>query len=236
MRVEIQQLLKSYHGKAVVDIPSLTISAYESIGIVGNNGAGKTTLLRLILDLVRPDRGRVLIDGRPSAKTVRWKRGTAVYLGEEFLVPFLTPMEYFYFIGDAYQIPRETIEDRLQLFPDFATGALTGPAEKYIRELSDGNQQKTGILGALLPDPDLLVFDEPFLNLDPSSQSVFKRFLNQPAFRRETTVILSSHNLTHITEVCDRILLLEEGRVMQDMTCTGETADQLARYFDSGEK
>jgi len=236
VRVEIQQLLKSYHGKAVVDIPSLTISACESVGIVGNNGAGKTTLLRLILDLVRPDRGTVRIDGMPSAKTARWKRSTAVYLGEEFLVPFLTPREYFYFIGDAYDIPREEVEQRLHSFEPFLPAGAARAEEPYIRELSDGNKQKTGILGALLPHPGLLIFDEPFLNLDPSSQSVFKRLLNQFALRQETTVLLSSHNLTHLTEVCDRILLLEEGRVMQDMTCTGETADQLARYFDSGEE
>lgn len=235
MHVEIRNLLKIYKGVTAVDIPFLAIPGGESIGLVGNNGAGKTTLIRLILDLVRPDRGKVFIDGMQPAKTVRWKRITAVYLGEEFLVPFLTPMEYFYFIGDAYSIPHPEIDQRLDLLRSFIPNGQFGTAEKYIRDLSDGNKQKTGIAGALLSHPRLLIFDEPFLNLDPSAQSLFKNILNQKRIRQETTVIISSHNLTHITEICDRIIVLEAGKVAQDMVTTEETPSLLAGYFDRAE-
>lgn len=227
MDIRIDILQKTYGRVTALDVDSLEITSAESFGLVGNNGAGKTTFLRLVLDLIEATQGRVYLDETCVATSEAWKTRTASYLDEGFLIDFLTPLEYVDLVGGFYGM--DVDEAMLAPFRGFLEEqALDGSA--YIRALSAGNRKKVGLVAALLVEPDLLVLDEPFANLDPTSQHRLKGYL-RALHARGTTLILSSHNLQHVTDVCDRIALLEEGRIILDTERAAGTLDELEAYF-----
>jgi len=228
--IEIKELKKVYGDAIVVNVPHLEISKGESIGLVGNNGAGKTTLFRTILDLIRPEKGEVLSNGENVAQSENWKNYTAAYLDESFLIDYLTPEEYFYFIGGLHQQSRAQVDEHLANFTDFFNGEILQKG-KYIRDLSKGNQCKVGVVACLLQNPELLMLDEPFANIDPSTQIRLKNFLKDLNRSRGITTIVSSHDLNHITEVCDRILLMEKGKIIKDIATSSGTLKELEEYF-----
>ena len=118
----------------------------------------------------------------------------------------------------------------LESMKEFFNGEILG-SKKLIRDLSKGNQKKTGIAAALLSDPQILVLDEPFTALDPTSQIRLKRMLNELKSTRSMTMLISSHDLNHVTEVCDRIVVLEKGLVVRDTQTTQDTLKELESYF-----
>lgn len=232
MMIQIENLKKQFGNKLATDIPALQIGEGELLGIVGNNGAGKTTLFRLALDLLRADEGRVLIGGTDVSRSEAWKQTTGAFIDEGFLIDYLTPEEYFLFVGRTYKLDKEEIERRLRSFERLMNGEIVGQ-RKLIRDYSAGNKQKIGIIAAMLHHPSLLILDEPFNFLDPTSQSVTKHLLSDYCKQHNATVLLSSHNLTHITDICPRILLLEEGRIIRDIPNSDNSAnEELQNYFD----
>jgi ABC-2 type transport system ATP-binding protein len=228
--IQITDLKKTYNGVTVVNIPQLHLAAGESIGLVGNNGAGKTTLFRMILDLVRPTEGEVRLKEANVRKTESWKQYTGSYLDEGFLVDFLTPDEYFRFIGKLHGLSEGDVTQFLGQFADFFNNEITG-TNKFIRDLSKGNQKKVGIAAALMGNPDLLILDEPFANLDPSTQIRLKNLLKTLKAEKNMTMFISSHDLNHTIDVCDRIVVLEKGRVVQDSPVYENTMQELEKYF-----
>jgi len=228
--IEIKDLKKIYAGVTVVDVPHLEIRKGESIGLIGNNGAGKTTLFRTILDLIRPEKGEVLSRGENVAHSENWKKYTAAYLDESFLIDYLTPEEYFYFIGGLHQQTHAYVDDHLTSLTDFFNGEILNKG-KYIRDLSKGNQCKVGVAACLLQNPELLMLDEPFANIDPSTQIRLKNFLKDLNKSRGITTIVSSHDLSHVTEVCERILLMEKGKIIKDIATSSGTLRELEEYF-----
>jgi ABC-2 type transport system ATP-binding protein len=228
MRLSVSSLRKSYDAFDL-SVPDLQIEPGTRFGLVGNNGAGKTTFLRLVLDLVRADDGAVMLDGDPVDETTDWKSRTGSFLGERFLIDFLTPDEYWQFIGSTYELSDAEIDRRLQRYTDFYTDEPIGKTTKYIRDLSQGNRNKAGVIAALLPDPDLVVFDEPFASLDPRSQIWLKDHLAEE--QADTTLLVSSHDLDHVTAVCDRIAILENGSIARDAATDPDTLGDLERYF-----
>lgn len=231
--IEIKDLKKVYGNAIVVDIPHLEIRKGESIGLIGNNGAGKTTLFRMMLDLIRPERGEVLSNGENVAQSEKWKDYTASYLDEGFLIDYLTPEEYFYFIGGLAQQNRTHVDDFLATFADFFNGEILKKG-KYIRDLSKGNQCKVGVAACLLQNPELLMLDEPFANIDPSTQIRLKNLIKDLNKQQGMTTIVSSHDLNHVTEVCDRILLMEKGKIIKDIATNSSTLKELEEYFAVG--
>ena len=232
MIVAINNLKKRFGEKLAINIGNYTISHGTMLGLVGNNGAGKTTLFRLILDLLKADEGEVHIDHINVSKSEEWKQHTGAFIDDSFLIDYLTPEEYFYFLGRVYGLKKEEIHERLVPFIRFMNGEVLDQ-KKLIRNFSRGNQQKIGIIGAMLHRPSLLILDEPFNFLDPSSQSVIKHVLAE--YNRETgaTILVSSHNLSHTTDVCNRIALLENGVVIRDIDNSAHTAEQeLESYFN----
>jgi ABC-2 type transport system ATP-binding protein len=219
-----------YNGINVLDIPALTIPQGESFGLVGNNGAGKTTLFRLILDLIEASNGHVEIENQKVARNDCWKSIVGSFLDEGFLIDYLTPEEYFSFVGKLYHKSEGDIADFMETMKDFFNGEITG-TKKLIRDFSKGNQKKIGITAALLGDPKILILDEPFTALDPSSQIRLKRFLNELQEKTNITMLISSHDLNHITEVCKRIVVLEKGIAVKDITTNTETLEELQSYF-----
>ncbi|MEF8866791.1 MAG: ABC transporter ATP-binding protein [Salinibacter sp.] len=228
MRLETDALTKRYDDFEL-SIPELTIEPGTAFGLVGNNGAGKTTFLRLVLDLIRADEGSVRLGGEVVADTFDWKTRTGSYLGSSFLIDFLTPDEYWHFVGQTYELSGAAIDERLAQFDDFYVDEPIGETTKYIRDLSTGNQNKAGLIAALLPEPDLLVFDEPFASLDPRSQIQLKELLQER--RGDTTMLISSHDLGHVTDVSDRIAILEAGEIVRDEPTDPDTLEELTRYF-----
>ena len=228
--IEIKSLKKVYNGVTVVDIPELTIRAGETIGLIGNNGAGKTTLFRMMLDLIRPDKGGILSKDKNVAETEEWKNYTSSYLDEGFLIDYLTPEEYFYFIGSLFQMNKAHIDSELQNFNEFFNGEILNKG-KYIRDLSKGNQSKVGVVASLLQNPELLMLDEPFANIDPSTQIRLKNIVKDLSRDKQITSIISSHDLNHVTEVCERILLMEKGKIIKDIATNSNTLRELEEYF-----
>jgi ABC-2 type transport system ATP-binding protein len=232
--IEIKNLTKVYAGQTVVNIPALEIKKGESIGLVGNNGAGKTTLFRMILDLIRPESGEVLSNGHNVAGAEEWKNYTASYLDEGFLIDYLTPEEYFYFIGGLHQQNKAQVDEYLLKLSDFFNGEILKKG-KYIRDLSKGNQCKVGVGSCLLQKPELLMLDEPFANIDPSTQFRLKNILKTENKNNGVTTIVSSHDLNHVTDVCDRILLMEKGQIIKDIATSSSTLSELEEYFGVGQ-
>jgi ABC-2 type transport system ATP-binding protein len=228
--ITINNLIKSYNGNTVVNIPSLAFEAGELVGLVGNNGAGKTTLFRLLLDLVRADKGQIFSNQMDVATSEKWKTYTAAYLDEGFLIQYLTPEEYFYFVGKLNGISKVDVDEFLLEFGVFFDGSIL-KSGKFIRDLSKGNQFKVGIVACLLQKPEVVVLDEPFANLDPSSQMRLVKMLKDLAVQKKVTVLVSSHDLNHVTDVCHRILLMERGRIIKDIDTTADTLQELEAYF-----
>lgn len=229
--IKITNLKKNYKKKNVLNITDLSIIDGEIFGLVGNNGAGKTTLLRLMLDLIRADEGEVRSDGNTISKTETWKDYTASYLDEGFLIEYLTPEEFLGFIADEYRLTKEDLDSRLARFNDFFNGEVLGQGKKYIRDFSKGNRQKIGVASALVTEPRVLILDEPFNSLDPTSQILLKRILSDYNRKTGATMIISSHDLNHVTEICTRIAIIERGFIIRDLHNEGQAMAELADYF-----
>lgn len=230
--IEAKNLTKVYGRTTVLNIPELTIPKGESFGLVGNNGAGKTTFFSLILDIIKADSGQVLSDGKNVKGSEHWKSYTGSYLDENFLIDFLTPEEYFEFLGSLYSLNKDDTRTRLNLFSDFFNGEVLGK-KKYIRHLSKGNQKKVGIAAALLFNPQILILDEPFPNLDPSTVIRLKNLLKDLNKNKDVTILVSSHDLNHVTEVCERIVILKEGIIAEDIRTNEDTLKKLEEYFSA---
>ncbi|MCD7925202.1 MAG: ABC transporter ATP-binding protein [Bacteroides sp.] len=232
MKIIIDQLKKNFGTKVAVDIESYTIQSGDMLGLVGNNGAGKTTLFRLMLDLLKADNGNVSIGEINVSKSEEWKNITGAFIDESFLIDYLTPEEYFYFVGKMYGLKKDVVDERVVRFERFMNGEVIGQ-KKLIRNYSAGNKQKIGIISAMLHQPQLLILDEPFNFLDPSSQSIIKHILK--AYNEETgaTVLVSSHNLNHTVDICPRIALLENGSIIRDIDNKDNSAEkELEDYFN----
>ena len=230
--ITINKLQKNFGEKKAVDIENYIINQGEMLGLVGNNGAGKTTLFRLILDLLKTDAGNVTINDIDVSKSEEWKKFTGAFIDDGFLIDYLTPEEYFYFVGKMYGLKKEEVDERLTQFERFMNGEVVGQ-KKFIRNFSAGNKQKIGIISAMLHYPQLLILDEPFNFLDPSSQSVIKHLLKKYNEEHNATVIISSHNLNHTVDVCPRIALLEHGVIIRDIQNENNSAEkELEDYFN----
>ncbi len=228
--ININNISKVYNGVIVLNIPELKISKGESFGLVGNNGAGKTTLFRCILDLIRPNTGEVISDGHSVSKTAVWKSFTGSYLDEGFVIDFLTPEEYFSFLANINGLSKDDLKEFLTNFEEFFNGEVLGK-RKHIRDFSSGNQKKVGIAAALISKPDVLILDEPFNSLDPTTQIRLKNLLKKLDEETQITMLISSHDLNHVTEVCKRIVVLHEGSIAHDIQKGKDTLKELEEYF-----
>lgn len=228
--ISVQALKKSYKNVPVLDVDQLFIGQNESFGLVGNNGAGKTTLFRTILDLIRPSEGNVEINGKNVQGNDEWKSYVGSFLDEGFLIPYLTPDEYFKFVGELHRYSDADVKNFLEKFEELFNGEIIGK-NKYISDLSKGNLKKVGIAAAFMGSPQIIMLDEPFENLDPTSQIRLKTLIQQERKQRNITYLISSHDLNHVTEICERIVILEKGKVLKDIKGSHNTLAELEEYF-----
>jgi ABC-2 type transport system ATP-binding protein len=184
----------------------------------------------MILDLVRPTSGEVRINGTNVQGNDEWKHYVGSYLDENFLIPYLTPEEYFRFVGKLHGYSEEDLKNFYSKFEELFHGEVLG-RNKFIGDLSKGNLKKVGIAAAFIGNPQVVMLDEPFENLDPTSQIRLKQLLARERQLRNLTYLISSHDLNHVTEICDRIVILEKGKVIKDLKGAEDTLIQLEEYF-----
>ena len=228
--IQVNNLSKTYNGTTVLKIDTLEIKKGESFGLVGNNGAGKTTFFSLLLDLIQPSTGNVINNGVEVNTSESWKPFTASFLDESFLIGYLTPEEYFYFIGDLRGQNKADVDTLLAKHEEFFNGEIL-KNKKYLRDLSKGNQKKVGIIATLIGNPEVIILDEPFANLDPTTQFRLKRIIKDLADNPEITVLVSSHDLQHTVDVSDRIVAMHKGEVVKDIQTSEETLKELELFF-----
>jgi ABC-2 type transport system ATP-binding protein len=227
-----KDISKAYNGTTVLKVDELSIPKGQSFGLVGNNGAGKTTYFSLLLDLIKPTTGNITNNSVVVDESEDWKPFTSSFIDESFLIGYLTPEEYFYFIGDLRGQNKADVDALTSKFEDFFNGEIVGK-KKYLRDLSKGNQKKAGIVAALIGNPDVIILDEPFANLDPTTQIRLKHILKDLAEKQGVTILISSHDLMHVTDVCERIVVLEKGEVVKDLETNPATLKELEAYFSS---
>ncbi|MCM5662382.1 ABC transporter ATP-binding protein [Galbibacter mesophilus] len=228
--ITVENLSKTYNGNMVLSIENLEIPNGQIFGLVGNNGAGKTTLFSLLLDLIQPSSGFVKNNDVQVNASENWKPFTAAFIDETFLIGYLTPEEYFYFIGELRGLNKEDVNVFLKDYEEFFHGEILG-GKKYLRDLSKGNQKKVGIVAAFIGKPKVIILDEPFANLDPSTQFRLKKLIKNFKDEPEVTVLISSHDLLHVTEVCERIVVLEKGKTVKDIQTSEATLKELETFF-----
>lgn len=228
--LSISNLKKTYKENTVLNIPTLEIPQGQSFGLIGNNGAGKTTLFRIILDLIRATEGSVSIDNQDVSQTEDWKKFTGSFIDEKFLIGYLTPEEYFNFLAEVYDLSKVDLDNFLLQFKELYNDEIFGH-KKYIRDLSKGNKKKVGVTGALIGNPSIVLLDEPFENLDPTSQIRLKKIIAQYKKDKNVTFLISSHDLNHVTEISERIVALEKGEIIKDLAVNERTLEELNEYF-----
>ena len=228
--IQVTQLSKKYGAATVLNIENLQIPKGQSFGLVGNNGAGKTTFFSLILDLIQPSTGKIINNNVQVNLSEDWKPFTASFLDESFLIGYLTPEEYFYFIGDLRGQNKADVDALLSKHAEFFNGEILNN-KKYLRDLSKGNQKKVGIIATLIGNPEVVILDEPFANLDPTTVIRLKKIIKDLAENPDVTVLVSSHDLQHTVEVCDRIVALNKGEVVKDIQTSVETLKELEAFF-----
>ena len=230
--IKAYSLSKEYRGEKVLNLSELEIPKGELFGLIGNNGAGKTTFFSLLLDLIEATSGTIEINNIMVHQSEAWKPFISAFIDESYLIGYLTVEEYFYFLGSLRGKTQVEVDSWIKTYEPFFNGEILNQ-KKYLRDFSKGNQKKVGIVGALIGQPEVIVLDEPFANLDPTTQIRLKSLIKEEAMNNGTTFLISSHDLTHVTEVCDRIVLLDKGTVLKDIKKTSSTLKELEQYFSN---
>ncbi|HEX8269298.1 MAG TPA: ABC transporter ATP-binding protein [Flavobacterium sp.] len=228
--IQVTQLTKKYNGVTVLNIPSLDIGKGESFGLVGNNGAGKTTFFSLLLDLIEPTTGKIVSNHVQVNTSEAWKPFTSAFIDESFLIGYLTAEEYFYFVGDLRNQSKADVDALLAKHEEFFNGEIL-KSRKYLRDLSKGNMKKVGIIATLIGSPEVIILDEPFANLDPTTVSRLKKIIRELALDPNVTILVSSHDLVHTVEVCSRIVALNKGEIVKDIQTSAQTLQELETFF-----
>ncbi len=229
--IQVNNLSKTYNnGVKVLNITNLEIPKGQSFGLVGNNGAGKTTFFSLLLDLIQPSTGFIKNNSIQVNTSEAWKPFTAAFIDESFLIGYLTAEEYFYFIGDLRGQNKADVDALLAKHEEFFNGEIL-KSKKYLRDLSKGNMKKVGIIATLIGSPEVVILDEPFANLDPTTVNRLKKIIKELSDNPEVTVLVSSHDLVHTVEVCNRIVALNKGEIVKDIETSPETLKELEAFF-----
>lgn len=228
--IQVNNLTKKYNATTVLNIQELQIPKGQSFGLVGNNGAGKTTFFSLLLDLIEPTTGGIINHNIEVNTSENWKNFTGAFLDESFLIGYLTAEEYFYFIGELRGQNKADVDALLKKYEEFFNNEILN-TKKYLRDLSKGNMKKVGIIATLIGNPEVVILDEPFANLDPTTVNRLKKIVKELAENPNVTVLISSHDLMHTVEVCNRIVALNKGEIVKDINTSEETLKELEAFF-----
>jgi ABC-2 type transport system ATP-binding protein len=224
--LKAENLRKAFNGFVAVDNLSVEIEKGEIYGLLGPNGAGKTTSIKMITGLLKPDSGRVLINGKPADKKDN-SQSVGLCPQEIVLWNNLTCVEQLVFISEMYNVPgiiaRRRAKDLLEKI------GLTEKSKKLVKTLSGGMQRRMNLLMALMHDPEILILDEPEAGLDPQSRVMVRDFIH--SLSKTKTVILTTHNMDEADRVCDRITIIDKGKML-----VTDSPENLKRKIGKGDK
>ena len=205
--VEVSHIVKSYADKAVVNDLSFSVAQGEVFGLIGPNGAGKTTTIRMMMDIIKPDSGEVTVLGEKLSEASKNKLG---YLPEERgLYRKLTVVDSIIYLASLKGMDRRSAEKRADELLE-QTGMLPHKGKK-IEELSRGMGQIIQFIVTIVHSPELVILDEPFAGLDPVNRELLKGMVADLRSQGKA-MILSTHQMNEVEELCDRILMINHGR------------------------
>jgi ABC-2 type transport system ATP-binding protein len=221
--IQVENLVKHYAHVKAVDGVSFSVAQGEIFGLLGPNGAGKTTTIRTLMDIIKPDSGSIKLMGQPVTEASKARIG---YLPEERgLYKSFKLLECLAYLGALKGLPRKNARQRAESL--LKRTGLEEYGNRKIKELSKGMTQKAQFLAAIVHDPALLIMDEPFQGLDPVNTELLKTLLLEEQARGKT-VILSTHNMNQVEEMCNRILLIDHGQAV----LYGSLGEIKARYAE----
>jgi ABC-2 type transport system ATP-binding protein len=209
MSIEVQNISKSYGAQKALDNVSFSVKKGEIVGFLGPNGAGKSTLMKILTTFINADEGTASINGSDVAENQKAVQLSVGYLPEHNpLYLDLYVREYLAFNADVYKVAKGRIEEVIQL-----TG-LTPESHKKIGQLSKGYRQRVGLATALLHNPDVLILDEPTTGLDPNQLVEIRNVIKNVG--KDKTVFLSTHIMQEVEAICDRVIIIDHGRIVTD--------------------
>lgn len=215
MDILVDNITKRYGPQKAVDNVSFKVKTGEILGFLGPNGAGKSTTMKAITCYLSPNDGDIKVGGSSIHEQPEEIKKRIGYLPESN--PLYTDMpviDYLKFIAEIHGIEKGKVKSRIREMVDVC--GLEGEKHKKIRELSKGYRQRVGLAQALIHDPDVLVLDEPTTGLDPNQIVEIRELIRK--IGREKTVLLSSHILAEVEATCDRILIINKGKIVADGT------------------
>lgn len=213
--IEVKNLVKRYGDHTVVDNLSFTVNDGQIYGFLGPNGAGKSTTMNIITGYIGMTEGEVIVNGHSITDEPNEVRRLVGYLPEQPpLYPDMTPKEYLMFAAELKKIPKSEREDAVNEVMDMTM--ITSRQDRLIKNLSKGYRQRVGFAQAILGYPDVIILDEPTVGLDPKQIIEFRQIIRNLAGKH--TVILSSHILSEVQEICDHILIIHHGKLIADGT------------------
>ncbi len=223
--IRTTHLSKKYGAVPAVEELSLTVNKGEIYGFLGNNGAGKTTTLRMLLGLVRPDSGTIEILGKDIQPGEKMLSRVGAMIESPGFYPNLTARENLMIFAHLLGISKQDQIDRL-----LEMAGLSAAGDKKVGSFSMGMKQRLGIIRTLIADPELLILDEPTNGLDPNGIVEVRRFLKKLSREREITILLSSHQLSEVELLADRIGILHHGKLLDEITLS-DFARSKRRYL-----
>ena len=212
-RIVLHDVTRRFGRLTAVDRVSFSVEPGEIVGLLGHNGAGKTTLLRVINGLLRPDGGRVTVDGLdPTVDGDEVRRRVGVLTEYPALDEYLSTRENLEVYAAIHGVPEESAAVRIDRL--LAELGLDDRRDVEARELSAGLKQRVALARALVHDPQFLLLDEPTTNMDPVAAHIVRRMVHDAARNLGKTVLLSTHNLVEAEDLCDRIGIMRQGRLL----------------------
>lgn len=219
MSIEVKDISKSYGAQKALDAVSFSVNKGEIVGFLGPNGAGKSTLMKILTTFLNTDEGTAEVNGHDVSSAQKNVQKSVGYLPEHNpLYLDLYVREYLAFNADIYKVGKKRIDEVIQL-----TG-LTPEAHKKIGELSKGYRQRVGLATALLHDPEVLILDEPTTGLDPNQIVEIRDLIRN--IGKNKTVFLSTHIMQEVEAICDRIIIINNGKIVTDKKLKNITADK----------
>src|SRR5581483_466819 len=227
--ISLYNLSCRFREKVAVDNLTLEVNAGEVFGFLGHNGAGKTTTVRLLNGLLTPDTGRMRVMGMdPTTQGPALRRRTGVLTETPALEELLTARDNLSIYASLYNVPRNEIATKVQKL--LMTFNLSDRADDRVRSFSKGMKQRLALARALLHDPEILFFDEPTEGLDPLAAHDVRELISKLSHEEKRTVFLCTHNLAEAQQLCDRVAVLEHGRLLTSGTPM-ELVRQLADHM-----
>ena len=215
MDLKVSNLSKSYYNQKAVDDITFEVKKGEIVGFLGPNGAGKTTTMKIITSYLSPDKGKVEIGGNVANSENKGMKKHLGYLSENNpLYLDMAVIDYLYFCASLQGISADKAKDRMQKM--IVDCGLDKEKHKLISELSKGYRQRVGLAQAMIHDPDILILDEPTTGLDPNQIIEIRKLIKN--LGKQKTVILSTHILPEVEAICDRILIINKGKIVANGT------------------